>query len=102
MYFLEAACVVVLPWIDYTAEEIVRMHKECGLTVFTQFTPLLSETIRLAQTSPQLLDTLQSFPVVFYYGGALCEAEINWCTEKKIALKVSCSQTLILPPENVC
>lgn len=62
---------------DYTTEEIIQMHKECNLTVFAQFSPLLSETIRFAQTNSRLLEVLQSYPLVFYAGGALNEAEIG-------------------------
>lgn len=79
----------MVPWIDFSAEHIIQMYNECGLTRFIQFTPLFSRTIRYAQKNTQLLATLQSFGMIWFIGGPLSQADLEWCRINKLTLKVS-------------
>lgn len=88
MYFKEQACLVMIPWNNFSADDTIRMSKECGINVLVQYAPYLSDTIRYAQKNPELLAILQSFPTVFYTGAALSEADVEWCGKNKIQLSV--------------
>ncbi|GJJ14653.1 hypothetical protein Clacol_008919 [Clathrus columnatus] len=93
LYFTETVCLVMLPWLDYSAQDIIQMYKECGLSHFLQYAPALSRTIRAAQQNPELRAILQTFPVLFYLGTSLPESDIEWCKQNDIRLKTALALT---------
>lgn len=93
MYVKEQACVVMIPWNNLSPDDIVRMHNECGINVLVQYAPFLSDTIRHAQSNPELFAVLKSFPTVFYTGAALSEADTEWCRKNEIALSTALALT---------
>ncbi|GJJ14663.1 hypothetical protein Clacol_008929 [Clathrus columnatus] len=93
LYFTETVCLVMLPWLDYSAQDIIQMRKECGLSQFLQYAPALSRTIRAAQRNPELRAILQTFPVLFYLGTSLPESDIEWCKQNDIRLRTAFALT---------
>lgn len=96
--FENGACIVLMPWLEFTVSELLQIITECNVNALYQLTPILSQTIREAMTNVRLTVALQSLDFIVYGGSIFGDSEREWAMEKGITLKVLIiGWTLLIP-----
>ncbi|GJJ14468.1 hypothetical protein Clacol_008732 [Clathrus columnatus] len=85
--FKNSACLVLMPWLDFTGSELVQTIRKCKANVLYQLTPLLGRALREAMTNDELKVALKSLNFVAFAGAALGDSEREWALENGIQLK---------------
>ncbi|GJJ13581.1 hypothetical protein Clacol_007837 [Clathrus columnatus] len=84
--FRNSACLVLVPWLDFTGEELVQIITECKANALYQLTPFLTAILQRAMTKKDLAAALQSLSFIPYGGGVCGENERRWAKENNVPI----------------
>ncbi|GJJ14464.1 hypothetical protein Clacol_008728 [Clathrus columnatus] len=84
--FNNGACIVLMPWIDFTGAEFVQITAECKANCLYQLTPVLGKLLREAMANDELLAAFRSLKLLPYGGAAFGENERRWAVEHDIPI----------------
>ncbi|GJJ14467.1 hypothetical protein Clacol_008731 [Clathrus columnatus] len=85
--FQNGACVVLMPWLEFTGPELIQIITECKANVLSQLTPIFSKTLREAMVNSELRAALKSLSFVGCGGSVFGDNERLWAMELGILVK---------------
>ncbi|GJJ14477.1 hypothetical protein Clacol_008741 [Clathrus columnatus] len=85
--FRNGACIVLMPWLDFTGAELCQIITECKANALYQLTPLLNKTLREAMKNSELQAVLKSLNFIACCGSVFGENERLWSMELGIPVR---------------